>query len=72
MAVELGILGARSGCSGSSWIEVDKEGDYGFCVVCVHAEADLRFRPRAGDKPDLTVTVKEPLTQRRLEPAAHD
>lgn len=55
-----------------AWIEVDSDGDYGFCVVCVHAETDFRFRPQAGDKPDLTVAVKEPPTQRRLEPAARD
>lgn len=55
-----------------AWIEVDREGEFGFCVVCVHAESDLQFRPTAGDAPDLTVTVKEPPTLRRLQPASRD
>ncbi len=33
-----------------AWVEVDAEGEYGFCIVGVHTEADLRFRPNAGDK----------------------
>ena len=53
-------------------VEVEGDGQYGFCVVCVHAEADLRFRPKAGDAPDLMVQVKEPPVVRRLQPAARD
>ena len=55
-----------------AWVEVDKDGEFGFCVVCIHAESDLKFRPSAGDSPDLTVTVKEPPTVRRLQPASRD
>ena len=55
-----------------AWIEVDRDGEFGFCVVCIHAESDLKFRPKAGDAPDLSVTVKEPPATRRLQPASRD
>lgn len=53
-------------------IEVDREGEFGFCIVCVHTEADLRFRPVAGDKPDLYVNVKVPEVKKRLQAAARN
>ncbi len=55
-----------------AWIEVERNGEYGFCVVCVHSESDIQFRPKPGDKPDLTVHVNEPPARRRLTPAARD
>ena len=55
-----------------AWIEVDRDGEFGFCVVCIHAESDLKFRPTAGDQPDLSVTVKEPPATRRLQPASRN
>lgn len=53
-------------------VEVDNDGTFGFCVVCVHSDADLQYRPKAGDKPDLLVTVKQPEVKRRLQAAAKD
>ncbi len=53
-------------------VEVDHDGSFGFCVVCLHSQADAQYRPTPGTPPDLIVNVKEPPKAIRLQPAARD